>query len=125
MVLKIITSKTCPHCKPYVRLAQKYVEVETADILADPSVRSVPYSRLYDQGTLIAEWGGANIEPLFKSLEGDYMRVRFKMETIDKYTGQRYKKGSVKMFKDQRAQELIEAGVAVEVKAKNDKDQDK
>ena len=122
MLLKIITSKACPHCKNYARLAERYVDVETADIMTDPTVHSVPYSRLYDNGTLIAEWGGANIEPLFESLRGDYMRVRFKVETIDKYTGQFYKKGEIKLFKENRAQELIDAGVAEEVKSKKKKD---
>ena len=125
MLLKIITSKSCPHCKNYVRLAERYVDVETADIMTDPSVRCVPYSRLYDDNTLVAEWGGANIEPLFESLRGEYMRVRFKMDCYDKYTGQLYKKGAVKMLPEQRCKELIDAGVAAEVKSKNDKNTDK
>jgi hypothetical protein len=125
MILKVITSKSCGHCKNYVRLAERYVDVETADIMTDPSVRSVPYSRLYDENTLVAEWAGANIEPLFENLRGEYMRIRFKMDCYDKYTGQLYKKGAVKMMPEERAKELIEAGVASEVKTKNDKDKNK
>lgn len=125
MLLKITTSKSCPHCKNYARLAERYVDVETADLMTDPTVRSVPYSRLYDDNTLVAEWAGANIEPLFDALEGQFMRIRFKMDCYDKYTGSLYKKGAVKMLPEQRARELIEAGVASEVKSKNDKNNDK
>lgn len=125
MILKVITSGACGHCKKYVALAERYINVETADILTDPSVHAVPYSRLYDENTLIAEWSGANIEPLFDALKEDYMRIRFVTECIDKFTGQLYKKGAVKMFPKERANELIELGVAKEVKSKNDKDNDK
>jgi hypothetical protein len=125
MLLKIVTSRSCGHCKKYAELAARYVPVETVDLLQDPTVRSVPYSRLYDENTLVAEWSGANIEPLFESLRGEYMRIRFKMDCYDKYTGQLYKKGAVKMMPEERAKELIEAGVASEVKIKNDKDKNK
>lgn len=125
MILKVITSRACGHCKKYVALAERYINVETADIMTDPSVHAVPYSRLYDDNTLVAEWGGANIEPLFESLRGEYMRIRFKMDCYDKYTGQLYKKGAVKMFPEARCKELIDAGVATEVKSKNDKNTDK
>lgn len=121
MKIEIITHHTCAHCRRYAELARKYAEVVEYDISVKPA-KGVPYSRLYDNGTLIAEWQGATLQPLFDFIGGPKMRVRFSITCRDKYTGETYKKGAIRSFPDKRAKELIAEGVAVEVKARKNDD---
>ena len=124
MTLEIITHHSCAHCRRYAELARKYAEVVEYDISVKP-VKTTPYSYLYDNGTLIAEWEGATLQPLFDLMGGPRMKLRFSRECRDKHTNEVYKKGSKREFPEQRAKELIAAGVAVEIKPKNDKRTDK
>lgn len=124
--LKVITGSTCSRCRSYVKEAAQYVdEIEEANIMTEPSIRRVPHSRLFVDGTLVKEWEGANLEPLHSYLGGNSMKVKFLTECRDKYTNETYKKGATRVFSDERAKDFIEAGVAKEVKAKNDTDNDK
>lgn len=119
MRLVVIASRSCGHCTKYARLAGEYIPVNVFDISQIKTLKrkitGVPYSILYDDDTVIAEWQGADLEPLFEYMEGPKMKVRFTTDCHDKYTLKLYKKGTVREFPEQRARELIEAGVAKEV----------
>ena len=127
MELTVITSKGCGHCRAYInaiRAAAPHIDIKTVwlDEMKSRRPEQVPHTYLYDEGTLIREWAGATLRPIF-DLE-DHMKIRFKRDARDKYTGQKYKKGSVKDFPEARAQEIIATGIATEVKPKNDNDHD-
>ena len=124
--LQVVTNKSCSHCKRYIKEAEQYVKKLTIlDILQDPSVARVPHSRLFDNGTLVAEWDGMKVDPILAYIGGDNMKIKFTMECRDKYTGETYKRGSTREVAKERAQELIESGVAKVVEKKNDQDNDK
>lgn len=126
MRLVIVASSNCPHCSKYAREAGKYVPVSLFDIAHIKQLKrritGVPYSLLYDDNTLIGEWQGANLEPLFALMEGDKMKIRFRITCRDKYTGVQYKKGSVRTFPEARAKEIIATGAATEVKSRDKRD---
>ena len=116
--IEVVTSSSCSHCRAYVQELSKYIQVIEYDVLQGVrKVKAVPYSFLYVDGTLVNEWLGNDIRPLFKEVEE--VKVKFTRECQDKYTGEIYKENSVKEFPKERAEELIQLKVA-----KNDKDTD-
>ena len=129
MRLVVIASPGCGHCNKYAQEASEYVPVKLFPLShikkLGRKISGVPYSLLYDDQTIIAEWQGADIAPLFSYMKDEKMKVRFKINCRDKYTNEEYRKGRTKEFPRPRAQELIQAGAATEVKPKHDNDNSK
>lgn len=121
MRLVIVASRSCGHCRKYARMAGEYVPVSLFDVsnikALKRQITGVPYSILYDDNTVIGEWQGTNLEPLFDLMEGEKMKIRFLIDCVDKHTGKPYKKGSVRTFPEARAKEIIATGAAKEVKS--------
>lgn len=122
--LVIITSRSCPHCRNYVRRATEYLPATVFDLSEIKAVKrkitGVPYTFVYDDETVLKEWQGANIEPLFECMEEKNMKVKFLVDTVDKYNRTYYKRNTVREFPAERAEELIKAGVAKEQVKKSD-----